>query len=240
MYPEGGKKLRSFKPKRYSKRRSYKESALFGSPRMKMMREAMRQHVDVMETEKACAETMLSWVARDEMWSRQVDEHYGYRLFDEHLSAMRNKRRFAEYTKLQRDLHEWMAQDVEDMLRCYVAGKGDIALLTQMTIAAMKPPISEDGALRMIAPAGGVKVLDGKAVRGGVAEPANGDSQDPFDNPTLKLVMATFLEKAAIYRMPHPDLHIEGVPDEEEQATPRQQIKKTVREMLPESGKKIP
>lgn len=124
----------------------------------------------------------------------------------------------------------------EHVLRCYGAGKDDIALLTQMTIAATKRPMAEDAALRLLAAAGGVEVLD-KAIRGGVGEPANGDSQD---NPTLRLIMASFLEKAALYRMPHPDVHIEGVPDEEEQAMPRQQIKKTVREMQPDSGKKIP
>ncbi len=144
---------------------------------------------------------------------------------------------FAKYTKLRCDLHR-MAQNVEHVLRCFGAGKDDIELLTQMTIAATRRPMAEDAALRMLAAAGGVNVLD-KAIRGGVGEPANGDSQDPFDNPTLRLIMATFLEKAVIYRMPHPDLHIEGVPDEEEQATPRQQIKKTMREMLPESGEKI-
>ena len=212
------KKLPCLKPKCFSKKRPSKESALFGSPSMKMIREAMRKHVDVMETEKACAEAMLSWVARDEMWSRQVDESYSYRLFDKQLSVAQNKRRFAEYTKLQRDLHDWMAQDVEHMLRCYGAGKDNIALLAQMTIAAMRPPIGE----------------------GGVGEPANGGAQDPSDNWTLKLLCASMADKAITYKMPHPDFHQEGVPDEEEQATPRQQIRKTMREMQPDRGKKIP
>jgi hypothetical protein len=48
--------------------------------------------------------------------------------------------------------------------------------------------------------------------------------------------MSSFLEKAAVYKMPHPDVHIDGVPDEGEQASPREQIKKAVREMLPENG----
>jgi len=123
--------------------------------------------------------------------------------------------------------------------RCYGAGKDNIALLTQMTIAATKRPVAEDAALKLLAAAGGVKVLD-KAIRGGVGGPETGDSEDPFANKTLRLMMATFLEKAAIYKMPYPGVHIEGVPDEEEQATPRQQIKKTVREMQPDSGKKTP
>jgi hypothetical protein len=32
--------------------------------------------------------------------------------------------------------------------------------------------------------------------------------------------------------MPHPDVHIEGVPDEEEQARPREEVAKKVREQL--------
>jgi hypothetical protein len=211
------KRLPCLKPKRFSKKRPSKESALFGSPSMKMIREVMRKHVDVMETEKACAEAMLSWIARDEMWSRQVDEYYSYRLLDKQLSVAQNKRRFAEYTKLQRDLHERMAQDVEHMLRCYGAGKDNIALLAQMAIAAMRPPIGE----------------------GGVGEPANGDAEDPTNNWTLKLLCASFADKAITYKMPHPELNIPGMPDEEEQATPRQPIKKTMREMQFDSGKKI-
>ena len=101
-----------------------KDSLLFGSPCMKVAREAMRKHVDVMETAKACAETMLNWVARYEMWSRQVDEHYEYKLFDPKLSDKQNLQRFEQYTNLQHLLHEWQAQAVEHVLRCYGVGKG--------------------------------------------------------------------------------------------------------------------
>ena len=117
----------------------------------------------------------------------------------------------------------------EHMLRCYGAGKDNIELLMQRTIAATKRPMAEDAALRMLAAAGGVEVLD-KAIRGVVGEPANGDAQDPSDNWTLKLRCASFADKAITYKMPHPQLNIPGVPDEEEQATPRQQIKKTMRD----------
>jgi hypothetical protein len=126
----------------------------------------------------------------------------------------------------------------EHMLRCCGAGKDNIELLTQMTIAATKRPMAEDAALRLLVAAGGIEVLD-KAIRGGVGDPANGDAQDPTNNRTLKLLCASFADKAITYKMPHPELNIPGVPDEEEQATPRQQIKKTMREMKPDSGKKI-
>jgi len=38
--------------------------------------------------------------------------------------------------------------------------------------------------------------------------------------------------------LPQPGVHIEGVPDEEEQESPREQIKRAVRDMLPDSGTK--
>ena len=50
-----------------------KDSLLFGSPRMKVAREAMRKHVDVMETAKACAETMLTWIARYAVSGRRTN-----------------------------------------------------------------------------------------------------------------------------------------------------------------------
>ena len=125
------------------------------------------------------------------------------------------------------------------MLRCYGVGKDEVSiLLQQMVVAAMKGSLGEQATNIMLANLGG-GVIDGKAVGGGVSEPANGQSHDPYDqNPTLKLIMASFLEKPAVYRMPQPDVTIEGVPDEEKQASPREHIKRAVREMLPDSGRK--
>jgi hypothetical protein len=124
----------------------------------------------------------------------------------------------------------------DHMLRCCGASKDDIELLTQRTIAATKRPIAEDAALRLLAAAGGVEVLD-KAIRGGVGAPANGDAQH---NKALQLMVASFADKAITYKMPHPELNIPGVPDVDEQEMPRPQSKKTMREMQPGSGKKIP
>src|SRR5271157_5128393 len=114
--------------------------------------------------------------------------------------------------------------------RCYGAGKDNIALLTQMTIAATKRPVAEDAALKLLAAAGGVKVLD-KAIRGGVGGPETGDSEDPFANKTLRLMMAASLEKEAIKNRPSPGGKMEGVPERKGQATPRRETKKTVRKM---------
>ena len=123
----------------------------------------------------------------------------------------------------------------EHMLRCYGAGEDDIELLMQRTIAATKRPMAEDAALRLLAAAGGVEVLD-KAIRGVVGEPANGDAQH---NKALQLMVASFADKAITNKMPHPELNIPGVPDVDEQETPRPQSKNTMREMQPDRGKKI-
>jgi hypothetical protein len=183
----------------------------------------MRKHIDVMETAKACAETMLTWVARYEMWSRQVDEHYEYKLFDPKLSAKENAKRIAEYTSLQRNLHEWQAQAVEHVLRCYGVGKDEVSiLLQQMVVATMKGSLGEQATNIMLATLGG-GVIDGKAMGGGVGEKPEQD--DPYSNKTLKLIMGSFLEEAAVYRMPHPEVHIDGVPDDEEQESLRDVVK---------------
>ena len=167
-----------------------KDSLLFGSPRMKTAREAMRKHVDVMETAKACAETMLNWVARYEMWSRQVDEHYEYKLFDPKLSDKQNRQRLEQYTSLQRQMHEWQAQAVEHVLRCYGVGKDEVSLLLQqLAIVAQKSILGEQATMMLLSGLGGV--LPALPAAGG--EPANGQSQDPYDqNPTLKLILSSF------------------------------------------------
>jgi hypothetical protein len=102
-------------------------------------------------------------------------------------------------------------------------------------------PNASDQALQMIlAGLSGVDTLDGKAIGGGVDgqnQPGNGEAHDdPYGNKSLKLIMASFLEKAATYRMPDPNVHIPGVPDEEERETPRAEIKRRVRELMPDSG----
>jgi hypothetical protein len=200
-----------------------KDSLLFGSPRMKTMREAMRKHVDVMEVAKACAETMLTWVARYEAWAREVDEHYGYKLFDPKLSDKQNLQRFKRYTELQRSLHAWQAEAVEHVLRCYGVGKDDVSVLMQLMVAGMAQQLGERTTQTILAGLSGVEgVFDGRAA-GGAGEQSG---EDPYSNKTLRLIMASFLEKAVLYKMPHPDVHIPGVPDEDDQETPRERAKR--------------
>lgn len=51
-----------------------------------------------------------------------------------------------------------------------------------------------------------------------------------------RLLTASLADKAITFKMPHPDFHQEGVPDEEEQASPREQIKRKVQSMLVGGG----
>lgn len=220
-----------------------KDSILFGSPRMKTMREALREHIDVTHTARDMAEVLLGWLARSETAARQVDEFFGYTAFDKKLSLAANKKRFSEYMKLQSTLRESSISIIGQILNCYGVGKDGTSVMAQLIIANQLRGNASDQALQMIlAGLSGVDTLDGKTMGGAVDgrnQPANGEAkeEDPYEgNRTLKLVMGSFLEKAATYRMPDPNVHIPGVPDEEEQETPRQEIKRRVRELLPDSG----
>ncbi len=194
-----------------------KHSLLFGSPRMKVMREAVREHIDVTHTAKEMAEVLLGWLARCEAWARQVDEYFEYKAFDKKLSLAANKKRFAAYIKLQETLRTASISTIEQILNCYGVGKDGMDLLAQLFVAAkLQGQVNAHAYETILAGLSGVDPLDGRTIRGGVAEPANGQSQDPYDNPTLKLIMGSFLEKAAVYKMPQPDVHIDGVPDEDD------------------------
>jgi hypothetical protein len=47
---------------------------------------------------------------------------------------------------------------------------------------------------------------------------AGGGMDGLSSNRTLKLMLASFLEKSVIYKIPFPGVHIDGVPDEDDQA----------------------
>lgn len=85
----------------------------------------------------------------------------------------------------------------------------------------------------------GVETLDGEASGGGVDAAAS--SEDPNNdsyNRTLKQLCASFADKAITYKMPHPEVNIPGVPDEDEMASPREHIKRVVRGMMLDSESK--
>jgi hypothetical protein len=154
---------------------------------------------------------LLSRIECHERLAQKVDEYYEYTLLVG--EGKRVQKRCAEYIGIQHDISENLCEDIEELMRRMRLRK-DILLLTEMTIAATKR-------------------------RARVGEPANGDSQDPTNYSTLKLLCASMADKAITYKMPHPELNIPGVPDEEKQASPRQQIKKTMLEIQADSGKKV-
>src|ERR1039458_947388 len=209
-----------------------KDSVLFGSPTMKTMRAALREHIDVTRTAKDMAEVLLGWLARCEAWARQIDEYFGYTAFDKKLSLKQNKQRFTEYFRLQESLRTASASIIEQILACYGVGKDGMAVLAQLIVASRLQGPAGDRAHEMIlAGLSGVETLDGKATGGGVLPDAEVEN-----NAALKLMVASFADKAITYKMPHPELNIPGVPDIDDQESPRQHIKKTVEGMLP--GKK--
>ncbi len=172
------------------------------------------------------------WLARCETWARQIDEYFGYTAFDKKLSLAKNKQRFNEYMALQTTLRGATESTVERILACYGVGKDGMAVLAQLIVASKLQGPAGDRAHEMIlAGLSGVETLDGKAAGGGVD--IGGDvSQDPANNATLKLLLASFADKAITYKMPHPRLNIPGVPDIDDQETPREHIKRQVRGMM--------
>ena len=208
-----------------------RDSVLFGSPTMKTMRAALREHIDVTRTAKDMAEVLLGWLARCEAWARQIDEYFGYTAFDKKLSLKQNKQRFTEYFRLQESLRTASASIIEQILACYGVGKDGMAVLAQLIVASKLQGPAGDRAHEMIlAGLSGVETLDGKATGGSVGDaPSDPDSQD---NRTLKLLTASFADKAITYKMPHPRLNIPGVPDVDDQETPREHIKRQVRGMM--------
>ena len=216
------------------------DNALFGTPRMKVMREALREHIDVTHTAKDMAEVLLGWLARCETWARQVDEFFEYKVFDKKLSLKQNKQRFSEYMALQTSLRTSTESTVDKILSCYGVGKDGMAILAQLIVASRLQGDASQRAHEMILQGlSGVETLDGKATGGGVD--ALPEAREVENNSALQLMVASLADKAVTYRMPHPQLNIPGVPDVDDQETPRQHIKKTVEGMLPanSSGKKV-
>src|ERR1039457_2070715 len=167
-----------------------RDNVLFGSPTMKTMRAALREHIDVTRTAKDMAEVLLGWLARVETWARQIDEYFGYTAFDKKLSLAKNKQRFAEYMELQESLRTASASIIEQILACYGVGKDGVAVLAQLIVASKLQGPAGDRAHEMIlAGLSGVETLDGKAAGGGVdASPGGDPGQDPA-NATLKLLL---------------------------------------------------
>jgi hypothetical protein len=210
-----------------------RDSVLFSSPTMKTMRAALREHIDVTHTAKDMAEVLLGWLARCEAWARQIDEYFGYTAFDKKLSLAKNKQRFAEYFRLQESLRTASASIIEQILACYGVGKDGMAVLAQLIVASRLQGPAGDRAHEMIlAGLSGVDTLDGKATGGGVDAAPDLAQQDVESNRALQLMVASFADKAITYRMPHPQLNIPGVPDEDDQETPLQHIKRQVRGMM--------
>ena len=219
-----------------------KDNVLFGSPTMKTMRAALREHVDVTHTAKNMAEVLLGWLARCETWARQIDQYFGYKAFDKKLSLKQNKQRFAEYLRLQESLRMSTVSTIEQILNCYGVGRGGMDLLAQLMVASkLQGQANEHAYETILAGLTGVETFDGKAAGGGVDAAAS--SEDPNNdsyNRTLKLLCASLADKAITYKMPHAELNIPGVPDVDDQETTREHIKRQVRGMMPDSeGKKI-
>ena len=175
---------------------------------------------------------LMSRIEYYQRLAQEVDEHYEYKLFvGEGKQAIK---RCAEYMRTRHEIFEHLSETVNELM-CRVRGRSDISLLTQIQTAEPQARIFENRTSTM---------QSGK--HAGKGTPAN-DSSD--EDAILRTLMSTVVKEVKAGNVTFrgamkPPIGEGGVSeptsDEEEQATPRQQIKKTTCEMRADSGKKRP
>lgn len=204
-----------------------KESLLYSNPKIKSLREVVKQHLDVMEISQGLGELLMTWVGRYDAWATQVDEYFNYKLFNPKYDMEKNEKRFAKYTKMQEYIFSRTIDSVRQVLRCFGVGENDVALLTQMMIAAARERIGVDSARIMMAAASGVKVIEGYGQGQlpvevvGDKQVIDGSTEALTKNPQLALMFGTFLGKSQLFKMKHPDVDIVGVPEDDLRTDPK-------------------
>lgn len=199
-------------------------------PNSEQSSQILSSGLTLQELNAALDAKLLSRIEYYQRLAQQVDEHYGYGvLVGEGKLA---EKRWAEYMRTQQEILEHVCEDVNELM-CRVRGRNDILRLTQMQTAEPQARILEDRKSKM---------QSGKQACEGT--PANDSSYED----TLRILMGTVVKEVKAGNVTFrgemkPPIGKGGVSeptsDEEEQATPRQQIKKTTREMQPDRGKKI-
>ena len=203
---------------------------------MKTMRDALREHIDVTQTAKRHGRGAagLAGALRDVgAADRRVLRVHGLRqeaVAREEQAALRGV-----LSACRRACALLTVSIIEQILNCYGVGKDGMDVLAQLMVASKLQGAANEHAYKTIlAGLSGVETLDGKATGRGVD-----DNKIPEeDNSTLKLLAASLADKAITYKMPHPELNIPGVPDVDDQETPREHIKRTVRGMMPDGETK--
>lgn len=203
-----------------------KESLLYSNPKIQTLREIVRKHIDVMEISQGLGELLMGWVGRYDAWADQVDRHYGYQLFDPKLSEEKNDKRFHKYTKMQEYIFGRTIDSTRQVLRCFGVGENDVALLTQMMIAAMRERLGEGTARMMMAAAGGLQLENNGTT---MLPPGSSNDSNVIDgtasmlenNKALKMMFGTFVAKSKLFGMEHPDIEIEGVPPADNRTDPK-------------------
>jgi hypothetical protein len=111
----------------------------------------------------------------------------------------------------------------------YGIGKDEASVLVQIFVARMRDELGDAMPIILAGLTGVPPAIDDKAAAGG-AQPVNGEAK-PEENPMMKLITQSFLAKSIRFKMPHPDVHIDGVPDEEEQARPPEPRERNITEL---------
>jgi hypothetical protein len=199
------------------------DQLLFGTPQMKVIKEAMRKMHDLTEIAQAHAALLMPFLGRYDAWCRQIDGAYNHSILNE--KGKYDERRAKPYVEFINNMREAMVSTIEASLRCYGIGKDEASVLVQIFVARMRDELGDAMPIILAGLSGVPPTINGKAAAGGV-QPVNGqDKGEMAVSPMLKLINESFLAKSIRFKMPHADVHIDGVPDVEEQATPREHAK---------------
>jgi hypothetical protein len=211
-----------------------RESLIYGNPKVAALRETLRRHIDVLEFSKGIGEVLLDWLGRFTAYAQQIDEYFDYKIVDKKLSFEENEKRFNQYMKMQKMLFHRCIDASRQILRCVGVGEDDIGLLAQMAIAGMRQKFDPETFRMMQAAAAGVvpSVIEGaEATPQGPTTEGDNKALDAVlgATPALKLMLTSFTQKAAIYRMPHPDIEIEGVGEDDTRTDPAKDPKVNIK-----------
>jgi hypothetical protein len=203
------------------------DQLLFGTPQMKVIKAATKKLKDLTEIAQAHAALLMPFLGRYDAWCRQIDGAYNHSILNE--KGKYDERRARPYVEFINNMRDALTSTIEASLRCYGIGEDEASVLVQIFVARMRDELGDAMPIILAGLSGVPPTIDGKAAGG--TQPVNGEAK-PEENPMMKLITQSFLAKSIRFKMPHPDVHIEGVPDEEEQARPREEVAKKVQEQL--------
>jgi hypothetical protein len=117
------------------------DQVLFGTPQMKVIKEATRKMKDLTEIAQAHAAMLMPFLGRYDAWCRQIDRAYNYSILNE--KGEYDERRARPYVEFINNMRDALISTIEASLRCYGIGKDDASVLMQIFVARMRDELGD-------------------------------------------------------------------------------------------------